>query len=224
MVSIVQLFQSTCWVVLLTVHAVEKAIYRDFLPDSAQYIKVQLAGEMKPLAEVIEDACWRKGLKHQRSLVDGFYILPGRAGTQTTLNTEDPHEDKLAELPAPGFFNQNKHPVEVPADKPSPVSTPPVSQPVFSPASPASPTPLLLTPRPRSINTRKASPLLAPPPRDGISEKRSSYGSSVGSVSIQIAYQPSPRDDGEREETERFKVSTSIPNNSEPWYQCALVC
>ncbi|CAF9942442.1 MAG: hypothetical protein ALECFALPRED_009754, partial [Alectoria fallacina] len=177
---------------------IEKAIYRDFLPCSAQSIKIQHSGATRSLAD---DACWSRRLKHQRgpsSLVDGFYIVPGTPATQTTITTRDPLERQLAELPAPESSNQNQHPVEQPADDISPVPTQPLSH-------PASPTPLLLLlprPRPRSPTARKASPLLAPPPPpppppprdDRVSERRHSYASSVGSASIQIAYEPSQHD------------------------------
>lgn len=185
----------------LTPHIVEKAIYRDFPPSSAHSIKVQLLGEIEPPAEVhLNDVHNPRRLKHKRSLAHGFYIMPGRAGTQTTITPKDAQEDQLAELPAPGFFSQRKYPVELPADEISPVIAPPVP-----------PTPLLLPPRPRSANSRKASPLLAPlPPGAGFSDKRTSYGSSVGSASIQIAYVPSHRDDGEGEKADASPVSPSV--------------
>lgn len=176
----------------------EKAIYRNYLPSSARSIKVQVHGKKKFLAEVrIDGIGRRRGLKHQRSLLDGFYILPGRAGTQTTITPKDAHEDQLAELPAPGFFNQKNPPVELPTNEIAPVAAPPVPRAVFQPASPP---PLLLPPKPRSPNSRKASPLLAPPPRAGVPDKRTSYGSSVGSASIQIAYLPSHHEDAGRGE------------------------
>ncbi|KAF6230375.1 hypothetical protein HO133_004717 [Letharia lupina] len=178
-------------------------IYRKGLPTSAQSIKVQLPGETKLLAEVrVDSARTRQGLKHQRSLVDGFYIMPGRPGTQMTMNPKRTREGQLAELPAPGFFNQTRHPVELPADETSPV-----------PALPSSPTPLLLPPRTPPKNARKAPQLLAPPPREVFSEKRTSYGSSLGSASIHIAYLPSHQDDVERDGIpDPCNVSPSIPH------------
>ena len=176
-----------------------------------QSIKVQLPGGKKPVAEVrLDDArSRRRGLKHQRSLVDGFYIMPGRNGTQTTMNTTDTHEDQLAELPAPELFKQRKQPVELPAGEISPVAA---RLPSRTPPQSVSSTPLLHPPKPRSPSSRRASPLLAPPPfRDGLSEQRSSYSSSLGSGSIQIAYMPSPHDEVEREKPVPLKVSSLLP-------------
>lgn len=142
----------------------------------------------------------RRGLRYQRSLLDGFYMMPESAGTKTTVDAKDAREDQLAELPAPGFLtHQEKSPVELPADEITPVAAPPVPQ-------PASPTPLLPIPRPRSPNTRKASPLLALPPVG----KRTSYGSSMESASIEIAYVPSHPDDVDRNTPEPLEVSTCI--------------
>lgn len=170
-------------------HTVEKAIYRNFLPSSAQSIKVQLPGESKVLADVcIDDTGGKRGIKHQPSLIDGFYIMPGRAGTQSTMSTTHTHRDSPpVELPVTvhASLRQTKQqPVELSADEISPVTIQPVLQ---------TPPPVLLIPQPRSPSARKMTPLLAPPPRVGMSEKRSSCGSSmtVGSQSIQIAYMPS---------------------------------
>ncbi|CAD6569268.1 MAG: hypothetical protein ASARMPRED_002695 [Alectoria sarmentosa] len=206
---------------VLTARTVEKAIYRDFLPYSAQSIKVQHSGATKSLADVVDNACWSRRSKHQRgpsSLVDGFYIMPGITATQTTIITRDPLEHQLAELPAPESFNQNQSPVELPADDDN---SPVAPQPLFHPASP---TPLLLLPpRPRSPTARKASPLLAPfppfpppPPTrdDGGPEHRHSYASSVGSASIQIAYEPSQHDGADREEEEPWPLKVSAPSRS----------
>ena len=206
--SNVQLVQFCIWIPVFTAHIVEKAIYRKFLPSSAQSIKVQLPGEKKFLAEVrIDGAGRRRGLKYQQSLVDGFYIMPARAGTQTTMDTNDAREDHLAELPTPSLSNQDKSPVELLTNETVPVPAPPVP---LTRVQPASPTPILLSPRPRSPKTRKASPLLPPPPMDRISEKRTSLGSSVGSASIQIAYQPSHHEDAGKEKPKPLKASTPV--------------
>ena len=106
------------------------------------------------------------------------------------MSTAAAQEDQLpAELPATPVSAKRKqeqeqaqeqeqeHPVELPADEISPVMAQVVR---------------LLLPRPRALNSRKASPLLGPPPllRMGSSERRYSRASSMRSGSIQIAYTP----------------------------------
>ena len=187
---------------ILRRNIVEKASYREILPNSAQSIKVQLDGESKTLAEILVDHSpghHRIGrAEHQRSLTHGFYFMKENAGTPTTLNTERRSnttgvhevETPLPELPTPESYNQKTSPVELPANEILPAATSPALQPVFQPASPV---PLLPTPQPRSPNTRKALPLLAPPKR------RHSGDSSMESGSIEISYVPSHPDDGEKE-------------------------
>lgn len=208
------MFPTTLSTLVLTAHIVEKAIYRTFPPTSMQSIKVQLPGGKRSVAKVrLDDArSRRRGLKHQRSLADGFYIMPGRAGTQTTLNTNDAPEDQLAELPTPEMFIQRNQTVELPAELPAGEISPVAARPPSRAApQPVPSTPILLTPKPRSRSTRKASPLLAPPPfRDGTAERRSSCSSSMGSESIQIAYMPSHNDEIEREKPVPLKVSHSL--------------
>ena len=187
---------------ILPRNIVEKASYREILPNSAQSIKVQLDGETKTLAEILVDHSpdhHRIGrAKHQRPLAHGFYFMKDDAGIQTTLSTErrsnttNVHEIEtpLPELPTPESCNQKSSPVELPANEILPTATPPVLQPIFQPASPV---PLLPPPHPRSPNTRTALPLLAPPKR------RHSGDSSMESGSIEISYVPSHPDDGEKE-------------------------
>lgn len=179
--------------------AVEKAIFRDILPSSPQSVKLQLPGESKLLSEILgDDTTTRKNrrLKHQPSLVEGIFIIPGKwAGIRTTISTNDAHEDQLpaelsATLPSVKRKRQEQQPVELPADEISPVAV--IPQAVL-PTPPSQP-PLLPTPRPRSPKSRKASPLLAPPPPTRTIadlERKISCASSVGSGSIQIAYTPS---------------------------------
>lgn len=114
--------------------------------------------------------------------------MPGRAGTQTTITPEDTQDDQLAEPLAPRFFSQKKHSVEIPADE-IPLSL----------AHPPPPTPPLLPPKPRSPHSCKAS------------AQRTSYGSSIGSATIQIAYLPNPSDDVEREKGQPLEVSYAHP-------------
>ena len=200
--------------------AVEKAIFRDSLPSSAASVKLHLPGETKLLSEVLlgdEMPRRTRRLRHQPSLVDGIFIIPGsRATTRTTTtrtSTYDPHEGRQpllpVELPASpyGSVRRKYHlqhqlpqsPVELPADEISPLVPPAVL---------ARQTPRLMVPRPRSQRSRKESPLLAPAPPPplhltpllpsppallgvGSLERRASRASSMGSVSIQIAYAPS---------------------------------
>ena len=189
---------------ILRCNTVEKANYHEIPPSSAQSIKVQLDGGTKTLAEVLVD----NSLKHhrigraeqQRPLAHGAYYMIGNAGSQTTPNTKrrsntiDVHEVEapLPELPTPESHKQETTPAELPANEILPAATPSVPQPVFQPASPV---PLLPTPHPRSPNTRKALPLLAPPPK-----RRNSGDSSMESGSIEISYVPSHPDDREERE------------------------
>lgn len=136
----------------------------------------------------------RRRLRHHPSLLNGFYIIPTSAGTRTTMSPEDTHGDpqpQLAELPAtPCSFRRvyqqqrQQSPVELPANE---IPLPTIPQAVLSTP------PLLRIPRPRSPNSRKTSPLLAPPSsRFELAEKRrTSCASSMGSASIQIGYAPS---------------------------------
>ena len=190
---------------------VEKASYREISPSSAQSVKVQLDGEIRTLAEILVDHSpehRRIGTaEQQRPLAYGFYFMKENAGTQTTPDTEgrsnttDVHEVEtpLPELPTPESSNHKTSPVELPANEIPPAPTPPVPQPIFQPASPV---PLLPTPHPRSPNTRKALPLLAPPPK-----RRYSGDSSMESGSIEISYVPShPKDGEERELPTPFRL------------------
>ena len=189
----------------------EKASYREISPSSAQSIKVQLDGKTKTLAEILVDNSpnhHRTGTaEQQRPLAYGFYFMKENAGPQRTPNTEghsnitDVHEIEtpLPELPTPESLKQETSPVELPANEILPSPTPPIPQPVLQSASPA---PLLPTPHPRSPNTRKALPLLAPPPM-----RRNSGDSSMESGSIEISYVPShPKDGEERELPTQFRL------------------
>ena len=188
---------------ILRRNTVERASYREIPPSSAQSIKVQLDGEIKTLAEILVDKTpkhHRTGrAEQQRPLAHGFYFMKENAGTQMTPNSErrsnttDVHEVEtpLPELPTPESCKQETTPVELPANEIPTATTPSVPQPVFQTASPI---PLLPTPHPRSPTTRKALPLLAPPPK-----RRNSGDSSMKSGSIEISYVPSHPDDGERE-------------------------
>ena len=186
----------------LITYLVEKAIYHNFLPISAQSVKVQRPGGSTDLSEVpldedngVTSPRRRRGLRHHPSLLNGFYIISTSAGTQTTMSPNDAHEERqpqLAELPATPSSFKHKHkqqkqqsPVELPANE---IPLPAIPQAILSTP------PLLRTPRPRTPNSRKTSPLLAPPPlfRPELAEKRRiSCASSMGSASIQIGYAPS---------------------------------
>ena len=184
---------------ILRRNVVERTSYREIPPSSAQSVKVQHDGGTKTLAEILIDNSpkhHRTGkAEQQRPLAHGFHYMKENAGTQTTPNTElrsnttDVHEVEtpLPELPTPESYKQETSPVELPANEILPAATPPVPQPVIQSASPA---PLLPTPHPRSPNTRKLLPLLAPP-------KRFSGDSSMKSGSIEISYVPSHPDGGE---------------------------
>ena len=196
--STVQLIYKPSLVPQLTTHIVEKAIYHNFLPISAQSVRVQHPGGSTDLFDVhidddddegVTSPPRRRGLRHHPSLVNGFYIIPTSAGTRTTTSPEDA-QPQLVELPAtPGPFKrrdqqQQQPPFELPADE---IPLPTIPQAVLS--SP----PRLCTPRPRSPKSRKTSPLLAPPSSrfEFADRRRISRASSMGSASIQIGYAPS---------------------------------
>ena len=143
----------------------------------------------------------KRALKHQSPLAHGFYLMPGRAGTQTKMFLEDTQEDQPADLPAPRGFSQKKYSVDIPADE-GPLSL----------AHPLPPTPPLLPPKSRSPYSCNAS------------AQRTSYRSSVGSATIQIAYLPNHSDDVERKKGQTLEVSTHIPfYNPSRWHLCLVV-